>query len=74
MPRFDSRQRPHHLQLHRSKSPPTIMLSKIALNAAAVALSALIVSAAPTQLSKRDVSVVTNCQNQNQVALTWDGE
>ena len=50
------------------------MLSKIALNAAAVALSALIVSAAPTQLSKRDVSVVTNCQNQNQVALTWDGE
>lgn len=50
------------------------MLSKTALNAAIVALSALIVSAAPTQIQKRDVSVVNGCVNQNQVALTWDGE
>jgi hypothetical protein len=50
------------------------MLSKTALNAIVVALSASIVSAAPTQLQKRDVSVVNGCVNQNQVALTWDGE
>ncbi|KAI5449808.1 hypothetical protein NCC49_004020 [Naganishia albida] len=44
------------------------MFSKLAI----AALAGFLVSAAPTQLQKRDVSVVERCVNQNQVALTWD--
>lgn len=50
------------------------MLSKIALNAAAIALSALTISAAPAQLTKQSVQIYTKCVNSSQVALTFDGE
>ncbi|KAJ9112889.1 hypothetical protein QFC19_000444 [Naganishia cerealis] len=49
------------------------MLSKIASVAVgAVAFSSLFASAAPTQLYKRNVTVVSNCVNSGQVALTFD--
>lgn len=48
------------------------MFSKLTSTVTALALSSLLASAAPTQLQKRDVSVINRCVNQNQVALTWD--
>jgi peptidoglycan/xylan/chitin deacetylase (PgdA/CDA1 family) len=48
------------------------MFSKFTITITAMALSSILVSAAPTQLQKRDVSVINRCVNQNQVALTFD--
>ncbi|KAJ9113020.1 hypothetical protein QFC22_006116 [Naganishia vaughanmartiniae] len=49
------------------------MFSKIASIALGVAiLPSLLVSAAPTQLHKQQVTVVSNCINSGQVALTFD--
>lgn len=49
------------------------MFSKLATTAiSAVALSTLFVSAAPAQLTKRDVPIITRCVNSHDVALTWD--
>jgi peptidoglycan/xylan/chitin deacetylase (PgdA/CDA1 family) len=49
------------------------MFSKIVPAAiGALAVSSLLASAAPTQLHKRDVSIVNSCVNKNQVALSWD--
>lgn len=53
---------------------PFNMLSNIALNAVVFALLALVITAAPTEVHKRDASIVNTCANGNQVALTFDGE
>ncbi|KAJ9094274.1 hypothetical protein QFC21_006100 [Naganishia friedmannii] len=49
------------------------MFSKIASTAlGVVTLSSLFASAAPAQLQKQEVTVVSNCVNKGQVALTFD--
>jgi peptidoglycan/xylan/chitin deacetylase (PgdA/CDA1 family) len=50
------------------------MFRKIATTAlSALAFSSLFASAAPTaQLTKQDVTIVSNCVNKGQVALTFD--
>jgi hypothetical protein len=50
------------------------MLTNIALNAVVLALSALVATAAPAEIHKRDATIFNTCANKNQVALTFDGE
>jgi peptidoglycan/xylan/chitin deacetylase (PgdA/CDA1 family) len=48
------------------------MFSKLATTTITALALSMLVSAAPAQLQKRDVSIVERCVNQNQVALTFD--